>query len=246
MPPAGPTRSTRGRLGIGQVLAALAAEFPDITMSKIRFLETEGLVLPERTASGYRKFSRADVDRLRYVLTAQRDHYLPLKVIREHLEAINRGLAPPAAAGESATAPAPPTGLDVTPEELLAEPSPGVRMSRPELVASSGLTDDQLGEVLSFGLVEPVPGSNFFDGDALAVTSTLAAMARFGLEPRHVRTFKTAADRQIGLIDQVASPLNSHRDADIRRRATEITAQLAALSVQLHAALVRQSLRRNR
>lgn len=246
MPSAGPVRSTRGRLGIGQVLAELVPDFPDTTISKIRFLETEGLVHPERTASGYRKFSRTDVERLRYVLAAQRDHYLPLKVIRDHLDAMDRGLEPSAAAGGPATAAVPAPSRDDDLAGLLAEPRPGVRMSRAELVASSGLTDAQLGELMSFGLVVQAAGTDFFDSDALAVAVTLAAMAAFGLEPRHVRTFKTAADRQVGLIEQVSSPLSGHRDAEVRERATEVTTQLAALTIRLHAALVRQSLRRDR
>ncbi len=246
MQAAGPGRTSQRRLGIGEVLAELVAEFPDTTISKIRFLETEGLVQPERTASGYRKFSPADVERLRYVLAAQRDHYLPLKVIRDNLDAIGRGLEPAAAAGGPATAAASALSSDDDPAELLAEPRGGIRMSRAELVASSGLTDTQLGELLSFGLVVPIPGTEFFDRDALAVAVILAAMAGFGLEPRHVRTFKTAVDRQVGLIEQVASPLSGHRDAEVRGRATDVTTQLAALAIRLHAALVRQSLRRER
>ena len=91
--------TSRAFMSIGEVLGQLRSDFPDITISKIRFLEAEGLVEPERTASGYRKFSREDVERLRYVLSAQRDHYLPLRVIKEHLDAIDRGLEPPALNG---------------------------------------------------------------------------------------------------------------------------------------------------
>src|SRR5436309_10001691 len=90
---------SRAFMSIGEVLASLRAEYPDVTISKIRFLEAEGLIEPERTPSGYRKFSREDVARLRYVLSAQRDQYLPLRVIKAHLEAIDRGLEPPDSPG---------------------------------------------------------------------------------------------------------------------------------------------------
>jgi len=240
--PARPVRS-RARWGIGQVLAQLRAEFPTASISKIRFLETEGLVTPERSASGYRKFSRADVERLRYVLAAQRDHYLPLKVIREHLDAMDRGLEPSVNAGEPARAPRraadPGAAAEETPND-----APALRLSRVELLANSGLRDEQLSELVGYGLVEPTPGTDFFDGDALEIATILATMAGYGLEPRHVRVFKTAAERQVGLIDQVTSPYRARRGDESQARADDVSAQLGQLAVQLHAALVRRGLRR--
>jgi DNA-binding transcriptional MerR regulator len=241
--PAGPARS-RGRWGIGQVLAELRVDFPAASISKIRFLEAEGLVTPERAASGYRKYSRADVERLRYVLSAQRDHYLPLKVIREHLDAMDRGLTPSANAGEPARAPrrsAQPAAA--TDEEH--DGAPELRMSRAELLANSGLRDEQLTELVGYGLVKQISGTDFFDGDALEIAVTLAAMAGYGLEPRHVRAFKTAAERQVGLIDQVTSPYRAQRGDEPQARADDVSAQLGQLAVQLHAALVRGGLRRS-
>lgn len=244
MAPAGPVRS-RARWGIGQVLAELRAEFPTASISKIRFLETEGLVTPERTASGYRRFSRADVERLRYVLSAQRDHYLPLKVIREHLDAMDRGLEPSPHAGEPARAPRRSAQRGEADDARSSDDAPALRMSRAELLASSGLRDEQLTELVGYGLVENLPGTDFFDGDALEIATTLAAMAGYGLEPRHVRAFKTAAERQVGLIDQVASPYRSQRGELPQARADDVSTHLGQLAVQLHATLVRRGLRRS-
>jgi len=234
-------------MSIGEVLNRLRPDFPDVSISKIRFLESEGLVEPERTPSGYRKFSLADLERLRYILTQQRDRYYPLKVIKEHLEAMERGLEPPTAAGEVARAP---RVIQAVPDESDAQAFATVsaselRMSAAELMASSGLTRDQLDELVSFGIVTPRAGTKFFDADALAVCQAAAQLAEFGLEPRHIRAFKTAADREVGLIEQIVSPLASARDETAQARADEMVAELGALSVRLHAALVKSRLRRS-
>ncbi|MEO6821407.1 MAG: MerR family transcriptional regulator, partial [Candidatus Nanopelagicales bacterium] len=147
---------TDGLLGIGSVLALLRPDFPDVTISKIRFLETEGLVEPERTSSGYRKFSPADLDRLRYVLACQRDHYLPLKVIREHLEAIDRGLEP--VAGSGGRVPRPLASVDSLPSsDSFRAKAADVRLSRRELVAEAGITEAVLDQLESFAIVAPLP-----------------------------------------------------------------------------------------
>lgn len=222
------------------MLSELRTDFPDVSISKIRFLETEGLVEPERTQSGYRKFSRADVERLRYVLSAQRDQYLPLRVIREHLDAMDRGLDPPAAAGEPARAPQSRPDPEA---DMVDDDAPDrLRMSRLELLASSGLTDEQLTAFVGYGLLSPVAGTDHYDGTALRVATTLAAMAGYGLEPRHVRAYKTAAERQVGLIGQVAAPYRAQRGGDAQARAADVVRHLGQLSVQLHAALVDQGL----
>lgn len=230
-----------GSMSIGEVLGHLRPDFPDISISKIRFLESEGLVQPGRAPSGYRKFSYADLDQLRYVLTAQRDHYLPLKVIKEHLDAISRGLEPPAAAGE---APRAPRQMHAVPAEQESGAAPDIRMSRTELLANSGLSAEQLTELEGFGLLAPRPGTEYFDSDALAVASTIAELAEFGLEPRHLRAFKTAADREVGLIDQVISPVAQQRDQDAKSRAEEMTNELGQLSVRLHSTLVAAGLKK--
>ncbi|MFN8146984.1 MAG: MerR family transcriptional regulator [Candidatus Nanopelagicales bacterium] len=234
--------ASHGLLGIGDVLAALRPEFPDVTISKIRFLESEGLVSPQRTSSGYRKFSHADVERLRYVLACQRDQYLPLKVIRDHLEAIDRGLEPPSSAtGEGPRVPRALVSTDGLPSSDSFRPSAAdVRLSRKELLESSGLDDALLGQLEGFGLISK-RGSHY-DGDALSVASTVAEMAAFGIEPRHLRTFKVAADREVGLVEQVVTPLLRQRDPESQQRAEDTIRQLSALSVRLHASLVKAGL----
>ena len=233
----------RAFMSIGEVLSALRAEFPDVTISKIRFLESEGLIEPERTASGYRKFSRDDVSRLRYVLSAQRDHYLPLRVIKAHLEAIDRGLEPPATPGGGPQVPRALVAAEGLPgpDSFAREPSE-LRLSREELVEAAGLEANQLAQIEPFGLLSARPGG-YYDGDALVIAKTVAEMGRFGLEPRHLRSFRAAADREVGLVEQVVSPLVRQRNPEARGRAEEVARELAALSVKLHATLVRAGLR---
>lgn len=234
----------RAFLSIGEVLAQLRTEFPDITISKIRFLESEGLIAPERTPSGYRKFSRDDVARLRFVLAQQRDNYLPLRVIKEHLDAIDRGLEPPGPAGGGPRVPRALVAAEGLPgpDDFLSEPS-DVRLSRDELLAAAGLSAEQLDQLEQFGLLAARGKGAHYDGDALAVATTVAEVARFGIEPRHLRAYKTAADREIGLFEQVVTPLIRQRNPEARARAEETVRELAALSVRLHAALVKAGLR---
>jgi DNA-binding transcriptional MerR regulator len=226
------------------VLARLRPDFPDVSISKIRFLEAEGLVQPERAPSGYRRFTAADVERLRYILEAQRDHYLPLKVIGEHLEAIERGMEPPSVAGgkpqapESARAVADAVDLVGSAPDAAAD----LRMSVDELVENSGLSAAQLDALMAFGLVKAVRGTEYFDADALVVATAVARLGEYGLEPRHVRAFKSAADREVGLIEQVARPLARQSDPSAQARADAVVAELTVLCLRLHAALVRSGL----
>jgi DNA-binding transcriptional MerR regulator len=231
---------SRATLPIGEVLAQLKADFPDVTISKIRFLESEGLVDPDRTASGYRKFSPADVVRLRYILTQQRDHYLPLRVIKEQLAAIDRGVRPAGPGGVPKTVR---LQLSDVPgaEDFRLHPA-ALRLTAEELCHSAGLTADQLGQLEQFGLITSGPAGRY-DDDALAVAQVVAEMARFGLEGRHLRAFRSAADREVGLFSQVVGPVAKQRNTDARARAQDTVRELAALSVQLHAALVRAGLR---
>jgi DNA-binding transcriptional MerR regulator len=239
------------------VLAQLRAEFPDVTISKIRFLESEGLIQPERTAAGYRQFSEADVERLRYVLAAQRDHYLPLRVIKEHLEARDRGepQRAPRSFAESRTAArwgpsqlgaqvgalvstGAETGLDGT--ELPG--GPVARMTQEELLAAAGISHTLLAELEQFGLLRPGP-AGFYDPDAALVAMTARAMTDFGLEARHLRSFRACADREVGLLAQIVTPVSRQRDPDARGRAEELVRELAVLSLRLHALLVKIGLR---
>jgi DNA-binding transcriptional MerR regulator len=229
-------------MSIGDVLGELRGDFPDVTHSKIRFLESEGLIEPARTPSGYRKFSRADVDRLRYVLTRQRDSYTPLKRIREELDDIDRGLQP----GEGGV-PQPPKvvlsddGYPVA--DAFADSGHELRLSRAELCESAEIDDQLLGQLEEFGLVKARSSAGWYDGAALVIAKTVGELAAFGVEPRHLRAFRTAADREVGLFEQVVAPLARQRDVGARARADDTVNQLAALSVRLHTMLVKNALR---
>jgi len=233
-----------GLLSIGEVLHLLKGDFPDVSISKIRYLEAEGLVEPARTPSGYRKFTRADAERLRYVLRMQRDHYLPLKVIREHLDAIDRGLQPaPLADADPA-----PRALVVaeggpTAEDLGAD-AHELRLSRKELLEESGLGNDVLRELESFGLVGHVPGTSYFDATALQVARIASQLAQYGYDPRHLRPFKLAAERELALVEQVVMPMARGRQEGAVARAEETARAIAALAIQLHVALVKAGLPR--
>lgn len=230
-------------LSIGEVLARLRPEFPEVTISKIRFLEAEGLVDPARTPSGYRKFGPDDVARLRYVLAAQRDRYLPLRVIKDHLEAIDRGLEPPDLPGAAPRVPMSVVATDGLPTAAgFAREATELRLSRAELVEAAGIDEERLAQYEAYGLVATRPGSSHYDDDALMVAKTAGEMARFGLEPRHLRAVKAAADREVGVVQQVVAPLQRQRSPEAQARADETVRELAALSVRLHAALVRAGL----
>jgi DNA-binding transcriptional MerR regulator len=246
---AGP-RPTRGRpdgrrpvlMSIGEVLAELRGEFPDTTISKLRFLEAEGLVEPQRTPAGYRKYSWDDVARLRYVLTAQRDQYLPLRVIREQLERAGESgwprpalvaVSDPAAADHAAAAH----------HAAAHQPEPAeVRLRRADLVTRAGIDEALLDSMEQHGLVAPRAGG-WYDGAALAVAEAVRELASYGLEPRHLRACRTAADREVGLFAQLLTPLLRQNDPAARARAAETARELTGLSQRLHAALVRAGLR---
>lgn len=220
---------------IGEVLGLLSAEFPDITVSKIRFLEAEGLIEPERSPSGYRMFAQADAERLRFILAAQRDHYLPLRVIKEHLDAVDRGLDPPPLAGRRRE----PRGLVAA--DSVADDTAEVRLTRRQLVVAAGIDDAALAELEEFGLVYRVGGH--YDRDALTIARTAAALRSFGFEARHLRAVKAAAEREIGLIEAAVAPTMRQRSPGARARAAETAREIAALSLRLHAALVSTGLR---
>lgn len=222
-------RQSRRTLSIGEVLTLLKREFPDITISKIRFLESEGLVSPERTASGYRRFAERDVEQLRSVLVLQRDQYLPLKVIREQLE--------------SPETPVSPAGTGLRADDF--RPGAGrVRLTRPELAEHAELPEAVIAQLEGLGLVWATPAGHY-DEDALAIAQVIARLAAFGVEPRHLRSFRVVADRDTGLVEQIATPFSAPRDRDGRARAQEVVREAAALIVQLHAAVLRAELVRS-
>ncbi|MBC9719659.1 MerR family transcriptional regulator [Streptomyces sp. TRM66268-LWL] len=234
------TATAEGELvSIGQVLNLLREEFPEVTISKIRFLESEGLVEPQRTPSGYRKFSAVDVERLAQVLRMQRDHYLPLKVIREHLDALERGeQAPTAQMGQQRTSDEDlPAGFDLP----LDQPAAG-RISRATLLAAAQVDAEQLTEWESYGLITPSAEGDY-DADAVQIAKLVVELGSSGIEPRHLRAMKASAEREAGLVDQVVAPLRRHRNPQTRTHAEARTKELAALTIKLHAALVQSALR---
>lgn len=240
-------RPQRDGLSIGAVLAQLRTDFPDVTISKIRFLESEGLVQPGRTASGYRQFAATDVERLRYVLAAQRDHYLPLKVIKEQLDAADNGREP------ARSAPTPPRKFvavdDDEPAGRSTMPTADdfatdrqARLTKEELLAEGGIDGSTLAELQQYGLVRPGP-AGFYDPDAVMVAKTVKAMTEFGIEPRHLRAFRASADREVGLLEQIVTPVYRQRDVGAKARTDEVVRELAALSVTLHTLLVKAGIR---
>jgi DNA-binding transcriptional MerR regulator len=234
-------------MSIGEVLAHLRADFPDTTISKLRFLESEGLVEPSRTAAGYRKYSSADVARLRYVLTAQRDHYLPLRVIREQLAALDRDHADAPGPAEPRLRPAlsfvNPKPVASAPGEQVERPEPGGgHLTRAELVAHAAISDETLAALEQHGLLAERPGGGY-DADALEVATAAARLAEYGLEARHLRAYRAAADREIGLFTQLVAPLARQGGPAARARAADRVRELAGYTERLHAALVRRGLR---
>jgi DNA-binding transcriptional MerR regulator len=342
----------RTHLSIGEVLSLLQAEFPDITISKIRFLESQGLLDPERTPSGYRKFHDEDIERLRWILTQQRDHFLPLKVIKERLatgdlgsgapegvlplgtESSNGGGptisstsdpdATPTRAGTDATTPRqgaghpsevevadeasdataattratdePPAGSSHDRADAVAhlvegpatepaaeveaepaptpkggrrrhptghqpgEPTPGGEPTEPaegdgdpttrtitleELVDRSGLSSRDIGELERYGLIagDTEDQVTTYDEEALVVARLAAGFSRYGIEPRHLRMYKVAAEREAGLFEQLITPLLKQRRASARQQAVAVLEDLAELADDLRAAMVRTALR---
>jgi DNA-binding transcriptional MerR regulator len=229
------TMPVRTYLSIGEVLLALKTEFPDITISKIRFLEGEGLIEPERTASGYRKFYEHDVERLRQILRMQRDEYLPLKVIKERLARQDSGGAAVAAPEEEA-GPA---------DEDLVEPPTGLQMSLDEMSAATGVDRDVVNELERFGILctHGTDGNKYFDGDDYVVLSIVKDLFKYGLEPRHLTMYRHFSEREASLFEAIILPMLRQRNPEARRAATESLSDLARLSRKLKQALLRTNLR---
>lgn len=213
-------------LSIGQVLSKLNPEFPDLTPSKLRFLEERKLVSPARTVSGYRKFSPADMDRLRFILTMQRDHYLPLKVIRGYLAELDAGRTPEL-----------PGGAIPAPSMLSSER----RMTREELVREAGANPMLLGDAISASLIMP---ADTFGDDSLSVLRALVELQRSGIEPRHLRGFRAAMERELGLIENALMPVARRKDASSRARAAEMAREIAGQLEVVRSSLIRSALTR--
>ena len=237
-----PETPALGGMSIGAVLDLLRPDFPDVTISKIRFLEAEGLVTPQRAASGYRRFTAYDCARLRFVLTAQRDHYLPLKVIKAQLDAQPDGELPPA--GSPYGVPRLVTVGDrasVDTDSVTVVPT-RVRLSREDLLDRAGVDDELLTALLKAGVITTGPGG-FFDEHAPVILQCARALADYGVEPRHLRAFRSAADRQSDLIAQIAGPLVNTGKTGARDRADDLAREVAALAITLHTSLIKSAVR---
>ncbi len=229
--------ATRNYQSIGEVLVSVKTEFPDITISKIRFLESEGLIDPERTPSGYRKFYEKDVERLKSILRMQRDEYLPLKVIKERLlqQADLDGQGEPAAA--------PATGVE--PGEELAEPPTGLQMSIEEMSAATGIDRERIRELESFGLVmsHGPEAARYYDGDDYIVLSIVKDLFRYGVEARHLTMYKHFAKRESDFFESIVMPQLRQRNPEARKAAVTSLTELAKASRKLKQALLRTNLR---
>ena len=255
-------------LSIGEVLAELSDEFPDITISKIRFLESQGLVDPERTPSGYRKFYAGDIERLRWILREQREHFLPLKVIKERLDEIDgeggftespeakaeatEAVAQLFASGRSEGAR---TEADVVADSLsdagdenFGAEYGGAILTRSELAEAAGLDDDGLAELEAYGFLKPsvtTADRSLFDEDALAIARVAQAFRQYGIEPRHLRMYRAFVEREASLFEQVLLPYRRQRNPEARAREIETLGELAGLGRQLRTTLLQQNVRRS-
>jgi DNA-binding transcriptional MerR regulator len=250
----------RGYLSISEVLAQLRADFPDISVSKIRFLEAEGLIAPARSPAGYRRFCSADVDRLRVILTAQRDQYLPLRVIRERLDCLGEAADGPDGGAGTRANPSPPrprgavgtaspgapnrTGPTSTaPNNAAPAARPGgdsdeavPMLSRRELLDGSGMSEALLTELETFGLLRRY--GRFYRQDALEVARTAVALTAFGVEARHLRAVRAAAERETTMIESLVAPILRQRGAGARDLAGRTARECAVQVLRLHGALV--------
>lgn len=217
--------SSAGLLSIGQVLARLSPDFPTLTSSKLRFLEVQGIITPMRTESGYRKFTPDDLERLRLALTLQRDHYLPLVVIREYLEDVDAGRDP-----------ATPTA--VPPPSIVPAPR---RYRRDELLLAAGAAPQLLNDAISTGVLI---GAESYTEQSVTLLRALVALDRHGIEPRHVRALRQSAERDVSLVESALAPLLRRTDAPSRGRAGEVAGELSKRLDEVRAIFVRSALDR--
>jgi DNA-binding transcriptional MerR regulator len=259
----------RAHLSIGEVLALLKSEFPDVTISKIRFLESQGLIAPERTPSGYRKFYEPDVERLRWILRQQRENFLPLKVIRGRLnqdaddestadaddDAAADTVADEGAVARAEPAPKPAVAapsqatttsqLSQPTDDLLSAGPTSVSVTIDELASATGLPAHRLAELESYGLLNGnvVGGTTYYDEDAVVVAKLAAGFLDFGVQARHLRMYKSAAEREVGLFEAVVIPMLKQRNPQARKQALVALTEMSRLGQNLRAAMVRQALK---
>lgn len=214
-------------LSIGELINDLREEFPDVSISKVRFLESQGLLAPGRSDGGYRQFDTSDVERLRFILRQQRDHFLPLKVIKSKLTLWERGEDV-----DDAESPLRTGLLDHRSEPLTA----------PELIRRSGLAQEQLDALVTHGLLDDAV-DGVYPPEALVVASEARRLFQHGLEPRHLRAVKHAAEREADVIAQLAAPLLRIRNPEGREQARNVVEATGESIVALHRALVATELR---
>jgi DNA-binding transcriptional MerR regulator len=219
---------------------SVKTEFPDITISKIRFLEAEGLIEPERTPSGYRKFYSHDVERLKSILRMQRDEYLPLKVIKERLLHQDEGVEDGASSDGEAAA-----GDDVSPVDEIAEAPTGLQMSLEEMSTATGIDRDKIKELEAFGIISThgPEGARYYDGDDFIILSIVKDFFRYGIEARHLTMYKHFADRESSFFDQIVAPTLRQKNPDARKTAAQTLANLSSTSRKFKQALLRTNLR---
>ncbi|HEX2052969.1 MAG TPA: MerR family transcriptional regulator [Actinomycetota bacterium] len=235
-------RSYRNYMTIGDVIKTLSEEFPDVTLSKVRFLEAEGLIEPERTPSGYRRFYQEDLAKLRYILRLQRDHFVPLKVIRKRLEHFDPAETPE---DEVPEAPEPPPIRAAKDDNELESLEGGLSMSFGDFVNATGMSEEEVKELEDYGLIRshPLPtGGSYFDEDDLLVAKIARDFAKFGIFARHLRMYKNFAEKEAGLFEQVVVPL-SRGGAESRKSVNQSLNELAKLSRRLKQVMLRSRLR---
>ena len=211
-------------MGIGETVSTLRPDFPDVSVSKIRFLESEGLVAPLRTPSGYRKYTPAHLERIRYVLTMQRDHYLPLKVIADHLDALDRGLTPPEPVDATPHSSATPTAApDVGSLDT------GARLKPAEVCRESGLSAEDLEQAVALGLL---PDTSEYTLDHVEAARALAALRDCGVPVRNARPVYLAVRREVDLCTTVLGQRHSgETEEEFAQRAQEVAATMARVLV---------------
>jgi DNA-binding transcriptional MerR regulator len=224
----------RDYMTIGEVVERLQVGYPDLSISKVRFLEEEGLVAPERTPGGYRKFSREDMERIESILRLQREHFLPLAVIKDKLDELDRGRVPDELKEPSVAATVAPSIAESETIALTAAP------------AALGIPDSFLRELIDFGLIETKPGPEGQEISGLDVQIAHVAwdLRHYGVEPRHLRMYMTLADREAQLFAQILMPAYRHKTSDSRGRLVETLADMTRHTGDLKRDLLRRSLAR--
>lgn len=227
---------------IGQVLDLLKGEFADISISKIRFLESQGLIDPERSQSGYRKFAEADINRLRWILEQQRDHFLPLKVIKDRINQLK--FEEDGSGEDSSVCGAAPGPRDAGRPNPLDSGEISASLTIDELASASGLARSKIMELQKFGLIEPLDDGAFahYGTEAVIVAKVAAGFLAHGVEPRHLRAYKSATEREAGLLEQRIMPLVMQRTAKAHQQSQDVLVELINLGSDLRLSLLRGAL----